>query len=135
MRQELSEAIKHWNYISPLVKQPRNRKEHDELVSLLDELLDIVGEDERHNLMSLVDIISHLISSYEEMSASAIKSKGVDALKFLMQAHQLTQADLSMIGSQGVVSEILNGKRALNLRQIKSLAKKFQVDPSTFIDD
>ena len=31
------------------------------------------------------------------------------------------------IGSQGVVSEVLAGKRALNLRQVKALAKRFAV--------
>ena len=44
-------------------------------------------------------------------------TKDIDALKFLMKAHHLTQSDLSEIGSQGVISEILRGKRPLNLRQ------------------
>jgi len=43
------------------------------------------------------------------------------------------QADLKEIGSQGVVSEILNGKRSLNVRQIKLLAERFSVSPATFI--
>jgi len=34
------------------------------------------------------------------------------------------------IGSQGVVSEILNGKRQLNMRQIQALSKKFNISPS-----
>ena len=38
------------------------------------------------------------------------------------------------IGSQGVVSEILNGKRQLNLSHIKKLALRFGVKPATFID-
>jgi HTH-type transcriptional regulator/antitoxin HigA len=52
-----------------------------------------------------------------------------------MELHELNQSDLANeIGSQGVVSEILNGKRELNVRQIKALARRFHVDPSTFID-
>lgn len=51
-----------------------------------------------------------------------------------MGAHQLSQSDLSEIGSQCVVSEILNGKREINLRQIKSLSERFGVEPATFID-
>lgn len=34
---------------------------------------------------------------------------------------------------QGVVSEILNAKRDLNVRQIRALAKRFHVSPTVFI--
>ena len=51
-----------------------------------------------------------------------------------MQAHGLSQADLPEIGSQGVVCEILQGKRKLNLRQIRCLAKRFDVTLATFVD-
>ena len=37
------------------------------------------------------------------------------------------------IGSQGVVSEVLTGKRELNARQIKRLAKRFNVSPAVFV--
>jgi HTH-type transcriptional regulator/antitoxin HigA len=50
-----------------------------------------------------------------------------------MEEHGLTQADLSEIGSQGVVSEILHGKRELNTRQIKELSKRFGVSPAVFL--
>lgn len=135
MHQQLSEAIKYWEYIAPLVKYPKSHKQYHALVEQLDELLDIVGNDESHRLMGLVDAVSHLISSYEEQHFHTPGTKGIDALKFLMKAHHLTQSDLSEIGSQGVISEILREKRSLNLRQIKLLAKRFSVDPSTFIDD
>jgi len=50
-----------------------------------------------------------------------------------MQEHRLRQSDLPEIGSQGVVSEVLAGKRELNARQIKRLAKRFGVSPAVFI--
>ena len=54
-------------------------------------------------------------------------SRGINALIYLMESHNLKQSDLPEIGSQGVVSEILNGKRKLNLRQIKELSNRFHV--------
>ena len=135
MRQELVEAIKYWDHIAPVVAYPKNDKEFNKLVAELDELLKIVGSNEKHRLMGLVDAVSILITVYEEKHSPAPSVKGVDALKFLMEAHNLNQTDLSEIASQGVISEILCSKRALNLRQIKLLAKRFHVDPSTFIDD
>lgn len=134
MNQALTTAIKHWSYVAPLVKRPTNKKEFDKLVAQLDELLETVGDDENHRLMGLVDILSHLIAEYEDEHYENFSGKGVDALKYLMESHHLQQADLAEVASQGVISEILNGKRELNLRQIKLLAKRFNVEPATFID-
>lgn len=58
---------------------------------------------------------------------------GLQALSFLMEQQGLRQADLPEIGSQGVVSEVLAGKRALNVRQIRALAQRFGVSPATFV--
>lgn len=135
MHSVLETAIKHWSYISPVVSHPKNKKEMEQLQILLDELLDIVGSNEKHPLMELVDIMSDRIAFYEAEHESAIMGSGIDALKYLMEAHHLRQCDLPEIGSQGVVSEILNGKRPLNIRQITALSKRFHVDPATFIDE
>ena len=51
-----------------------------------------------------------------------------------MQEHDLKQKDLKEIGSQGIVSEVLNGKRKLNTTQIKKLANRFGVSSAVFID-
>ncbi|WP_167338422.1 helix-turn-helix domain-containing protein [Paraburkholderia oxyphila] len=49
-----------------------------------------------------------------------------------MNQHNLKQSDLPEIGSQGVISEILNGKRELNTRQIGLLAQRFRISPAVF---
>lgn len=134
MKAQLAEAIKYWSRVSPVVAYPKNKKAFQTLVAMLDELLEIVGDNENHQLMSLIDVMSQLVATYEAEHFSAPKTRGIDALNFLMEAHNLSQSDLPEIGSQGVVSEILNQKRTLNLRQIKCLAKRFGVSPLTFVD-
>ncbi|MGE3919975.1 MAG: type II toxin-antitoxin system HigA family antitoxin [Gammaproteobacteria bacterium] len=129
----LQKAIQHWSYISPLVTYPKNQNEFDFLVHCLDKLLDLASENENHPLMGLIDIISSHITTYEDQHLPKISGSGIDALRFLMDSHRLKQSDLPEIGSQGVVSEILSGKRKLNLRQIKALAKRFKVATETFI--
>jgi HTH-type transcriptional regulator/antitoxin HigA len=57
----------------------------------------------------------------------------VQALKFLIEQHGINQCDLHEIGSQGVVSEILAGKRELNIRQVRALSERFGVSPATFV--
>ena len=80
-----------------------------------------------------MDTLGTLIHAYEEEHHPIPECSGVDILRFLMDEHALTQSDLPEIGSQGVVSEIVRGKRALNVRQIRALAKRFHVSPGVFI--
>lgn len=135
MKQILADAVKHWAYVAPIVTYPSNEKEFNKLVSLLDELLEVVGGNEKHPLIGLVDVMSNLIAHYEEEYYQKSMGRGVDALKYLMNSRNLRQSDLAKIASQGVISEILNGRRKMNLRQIKQLAKFFKVSPATFIDE
>lgn len=132
---QVKDAITHWKHISNIIHEPLNDNDYHKLSTILDSLLDTVGDDESHELISLVDVISHMIMMYDEKQHDEIKNaSGIDALKFLMNQHNLKQSDLPEIGSQGVVSEILQGKRKLNINQIKKLAKKFHVSPNTFFD-
>ncbi|MBM3128652.1 MAG: hypothetical protein FJ009_08530 [Chloroflexi bacterium] len=54
-----------WPQIAPLVFVPHTETDYRRLVSMLDELIDIVGEDERHPLASLMELIGVLIERYE----------------------------------------------------------------------
>ncbi len=132
----IQDTIQCWKKISPVIHEPQNTDDYEKLSSLLDNLLDVVGEDESHELMGLIDVISHMISVYDDEHYQFLEEgTGIDALKFLMEQHDLNQNDLkNEIGSQGVVSEILNGKRQLNVTQIRKLSERFKVSPATFID-
>jgi len=59
---------------------------------------------------------------------------GVEVLRFLMSRDGLRQSDLPEIGNQAKVSEILSGKREINLRQAKALAARFGVPIVLFAD-
>ena len=45
---------------------PHTQTEYNHLVSVLDQLIDIVGEDETHPLASLMEVIGTLIEKYED---------------------------------------------------------------------
>jgi len=45
---------------------PRTRKQYSDAVSLLDNLIDEVGEDETHPLASLMEVLGVLIEKYED---------------------------------------------------------------------
>ena len=83
---------------------------------LLDSLIDEVGKNENHPLTSLMETIGILIETYESQYVNEIEGNSIGALNALIEEHGLKQSDLSEIGRQGVVSEILSGKRQLNVR-------------------
>jgi len=77
--------------------------------------------------------VGDLIADYETEYHPIPEATGIQALKFLMEQHALSQSDLPEIGSQGVVSEILSRKRELNIRQVRALSKRFGVSSGTFV--
>ena len=111
----------------------RNAVHYRQMVAMLEALLDEAGSNEKHPAMGLIDIVGDLIEDYEAAHHPLPDVTGVQALKFLMEQHGLKQNDLREIGSQGVVSEILSGKRDLNIRQIRALSERFGVSPATFV--
>jgi HTH-type transcriptional regulator/antitoxin HigA len=55
-----------WPTIAPLLFVPHTEREYDRLVSMLDMLIDVVGETEDHPLASLMEVISVLVEKYED---------------------------------------------------------------------
>jgi HTH-type transcriptional regulator / antitoxin HigA len=133
MNTQLKKIAKVWPDIQPIFSVPHNENDYKKLVNLLDSLIDEVGNNQNHPLASLMETIGSLIESYESQYINEIEGNPIDALSALMQEHGLKQSDLNEIGSQGVVSEILSGKRQLNVRQIKILSKHFNVSPAVFV--
>jgi HTH-type transcriptional regulator/antitoxin HigA len=100
---------------------------------VLDELVDEVGGDEQHPRSALMDTLGTLVHAWEEAHHPVPRSSPRKVLAFLMEERGLKQKDLKEIGSQGIVSEILSGKRELNVRQIRKLSQRFGVSPTVFI--
>ncbi|MDF9776412.1 helix-turn-helix domain-containing protein [Pseudomonas baetica] len=129
----IKNAAEHWEFVSPLLRKPKNEDDYDTLVQALDELLEMTGIDESHPLMSLVDIIGDWIEEWDHKHRPMPEATGAEVLGYMMREHGLTQSDLPGVGPQSVVSEILSGKRQLNLRQIRWLAERFNVPVDVFI--
>lgn len=112
----------------------QSKSQYDAMVDLLNSLIDAIGDNENHELSGLLDVVGALIENYEDDNVSLPSSSPRETLKFLMEEHGLKQSDLSEeLGSQGVVSEILNGRREINARQAKALAARFSVSPLAFL--
>jgi HTH-type transcriptional regulator / antitoxin HigA len=68
--------IQSWKNVSDTVFVPRSEAEYERLVSMLDDLIDEVGEEENHPLASLMDVISALIENYENTHVPELAING-----------------------------------------------------------
>ena len=133
MIQEATDIIRIWPDIKNIFAVAHSEAEYDRQVSFLDSLLEQVGEDEGHPLASLIETVGSLVETYEAANLPEPEGSPAEILKYLIKEHGVRQGDLPEIGSQGVVSEILSGKRSLNTRQVKALSTRFGVSPAVFI--
>jgi HTH-type transcriptional regulator / antitoxin HigA len=83
---------------------------------------------------ALLELLIILIEKFEEASYPVPNVEPARMLLHLMEARNMKQEELvGVIGSRGVVSEIVNGKRAISKAQAKVLGELFHVSPSLFI--
>ncbi|MDF5730907.1 MAG: transcriptional regulator [Rhizonema sp. PD38] len=83
---------------------------------------------------ALQKLLVILIEAYETKNYPMDRSAPHEILQHIMEASRTRQADLvGLIGSSGVVSEVVNGKRLISKAQAKALGDYFKVSPSLFI--
>jgi HTH-type transcriptional regulator / antitoxin HigA len=84
--------------------------------------------------IKVLKLIVILIKDYEKVHYPMDYVSPHELLQHLMDSNQTRQADLvGLIGSRGVVSEVVNGKRAISKAQAKALGEFFSVSPGLFI--
>ena len=98
------------------------------LLTDVDALVDLAGDEDAHPVWALIGLVGDRIREYEDrVHPWPDTSTPATVLASLMEEHGLKQSDLPEVGAQSVVSAVLAGKRKLNLRQVKALAKRFSV--------
>ena len=133
MNARLEAALAHWSYVAPLLTPATTEAEYQTLVESLDALLDAGGADEANPLAGLAAMVGELIADYEQRHHPMPPAmSGIEVLRFFMERDGLRQSDLPEIGNQAKVSEVLSGRRAINLRQAKALAARFGVSMAMF---
>ncbi len=132
MNIRIKELQTHWDAIGHLLSI-NNEAEYDQAVELLNLMVDEIGDDEQHPLYEFLDTLGAVMYAYEEKHHPIPDCTGIEMLRFFMETHQLTPSDLTEIGSEKVVADILNRKRDLTAGHLRILAEKFHVSPALFI--
>ena len=133
MTRELEILSDAWPRVRETLGVPHTEEAYRRTRSLLDRVTDEVGENEDHPWASLMETLGSLVDSYEREYTPEPSGNPIAALAYLMDEHGLTQSSLPEVGSQGVVSEVLRGRRQLNIRQVRALGRRFGVSPAVFI--
>ncbi len=83
----------------------------------------------------LLDLLTTLIEDFEETAYPMGETATPQiALRELMREHELKQTDmLDIFGSQGTVSQVLNGKRQISKSQARRLSERFHLPVDVFI--
>ena len=83
---------------------------------------------------SILELLITLIKKFEDEQYPIPEGTPHSMLLHLMEAGGIKQENLvGVIGSRGVVSEVVNGKRSISKTQAKALAEFFYVDVGLFI--
>jgi len=110
----------------------RTEKENEAYTEILYEL------DQRSGTLTvaereLAELLTLLIEDFEEKRYRLSRAQPLEVVRFLMEQHGLKQRDLvDVFGTPSIVSEVLNGKRALNKDHIERLSERFHVSPELF---
>ena len=128
----LATAIrKQYTLRKPAPKPITSKKQHDEYISA------VIDLDRRPHLTSedrkFAELLVLVIEAYEKKHYRIRAASPREVLQELIAANNLKQKDLAPIfGSEGVVSEVLSGKRDLNKHHIEKLSERFNVSPAVF---
>lgn len=107
-------------------------EEYDRLLAVAERLT--FAKNRTPEEKALHKLLVTLIEVYEDQNYPIDKSEPHEILQHIMEASGTRQADLvGIIGSSGVVSEVVNGKRAISKAQAKALGDYFKVSASLFI--
>jgi HTH-type transcriptional regulator / antitoxin HigA len=111
----------------------RDDEHLEEALAVVERLLNTErSEAEDAYLGALLD----LVEKYEDVHVNIPPLTGVEAVRYLMEANGLSQADLApLFGTPSVVSEVLAGKRRLALSHIQKLAEYFGLPTDVFMPE
>lgn len=103
------------------VKPIRTKKAYDEAMKRIYEIISLnpkPGTPEYDEL----DLLSNLAWPYEEKHYPVEPPDPIEAIKYIMEERGIKNKDVvKYFGSKSLVSEVLNRKRPLSLKMIKSL--------------
>jgi HTH-type transcriptional regulator/antitoxin HigA len=82
-----------------------------------------------------LEAVSSFIETYDEARVKWPEGTPLDTLKFLLEQHDLSAADLSRIlgSDRSLGPKLLRGERRLTVDHIRTLAQRFNIEPGILL--
>lgn len=123
------------SYVDLLVTFPPRPIRSEEQLQATQKIINILidQEDLSSDQREYLNLLGILVYEYEEEHYPLSEIQGVDLLKALLAASNLSQKALVPIfGMESIVSGVLSGNLQLSCVQMQQLSELFQVSPSVF---
>ncbi len=108
----------------------QNDADHAEAKILIEKLMGSSNPEDRARLTAQ----ARLIEAYEHNRWPRREVALPEVLRYLMEQHELTRADLApILGTASRVSEVLAGKRDLSMTMVRKLRERFHISADVLI--
>ena len=111
----------------------KTEKQYNQALERLNEIFDAKPNSKKGQEAELLTL---LIENYEDQHHTIETPDPIVAVRIRMEELQLKQKDLiGVVGSKGIVSEVLNRKRRLTVKMIRNLSERLKITPNVLIQD
>ena len=82
-----------------------------------------------------LEAVSSFIEAYDRVGVKWPKGTALDTLKFLLEQHEMSAADLARVlgGDRSMGPKLLCGERRLTVDHIRALARHFHIEPGVLL--
>ena len=107
------------------------KKDYEKALALIDRLWDARPNTEEGDTL---EVLVTLVEAYEDENFPMLPPDPVKAIRFRMEQMGMEKSDIvGILGGENRVSEILNRKRTLSLKMIRSLHDKLNIPYESLI--
>jgi len=82
----------------------------------------------------ILDLLTLLVERFEEQHYAMERATPIEIVRELMKANGVSQSEIAeILGSKGLASEMLSGKREISKSQALKLSERFHVPAAVFL--
>ena len=108
----------------------------EEYESALERLNEIFDADPVSKEGEEAEVLVLFIEDFEDRHYKINAPDPITAIRIRMEELELKQKDLvGILGSKGIVSEVLNKRRKLTVQMIRNVSDKLKITPNVLIQD
>jgi HTH-type transcriptional regulator/antitoxin HigA len=113
------------------IKPIKTKRDYNQALKTINSLWDSLPKSKEAEILEVLTI---LVDQYENVNLTIEAPDPIEAIKYRMEQLHLSQKDLAKyLGGANRVSEVLNRKRPLTLKMIKSLHQHLHIPAEALI--